>query len=54
MSAFTVKYPNAKPTKAEKQVRTGKGTFYELKFAAEPKAREVTFPEDGTSPGGRR
>lgn len=48
MSAFTAKYPNAKPIEAEKQVRTGKGTFYELKFAAEPKPREVTFAEDGT------
>ncbi|MGH7270714.1 MAG: COG4705 family protein [Polyangiaceae bacterium] len=46
--ALAKKFPDAKPTKAEKQVRTGKGTFYELKFPATPKAREVTFGDDGT------
>ena len=48
MTAFGAKYPGAQPTRAEKQVRTGKGAFYEIKFAAEPKAKEATFAEDGT------
>ena len=48
MTAFGAKYPGAKPVRAEKQVRTGKGSFYEIKFAAEPKAKEATFAEDGT------
>jgi hypothetical protein len=48
MAAFATKYPGAKPTKAEKQVRTGKGTFYELAFPAEPKKKEATFAEDGS------
>ena len=47
MTAFGAKYPGAKPLRAEKQVRTGKGAFYEIKFAAEPKAKEATFAEDG-------
>ncbi|HEY8090925.1 MAG TPA: PepSY-like domain-containing protein [Polyangiaceae bacterium] len=48
MTAFNAKYPGAKPTRAEKQMRTGKGAFYEIKFPAEPKAKEATFAEDGT------
>ena len=48
MTAFGAKYPGAKATRAEKQMRTGKGAFYEIKFAAEPKAKEATFAEDGT------
>ena len=48
MAAFSAKYPGSKSTRAEKQVRPGKGTFYEIKFDAQPKAREVTFAEDGT------
>lgn len=48
MAAFAAKYPGAKSTRAEKQVRRGKGTFYELMFDAQPKAKEVTFAEDGT------
>ncbi len=47
MAAFSAKYPGAKSTRAEKQVRTGKGTFYEIKFDAQPKAKEATFSEDG-------
>ena len=48
MTAFGAKYPGAKPTRAEKQQRPGKGAFYEMKFAAEPKPKEATFAEDGT------
>jgi hypothetical protein len=48
MAAFSAKYPGAKSTRAEKQVRAGKGTFYEIKFDAQPKAKEATFSEDGT------
>jgi hypothetical protein len=48
MTAFGAKYPGAKPTRAEKQVRTERGAFYEIKFASEPKAKEATFAEDGT------
>lgn len=48
MAAFSAKYPGSKSTRAEKQVRTGKGTFYEIKFDAQPKAKEATFAEDGT------
>jgi hypothetical protein len=48
MTAFATKYPGAKPMRAEKQVRTGKGAFYEIAFAAEPKAKEATFAEDGS------
>jgi hypothetical protein len=48
MTAFGAKYPGAKPLRAEKQVRTGKGAFYEIKFAAEPKAKEATFAENGS------
>jgi hypothetical protein len=48
MSAFSAKYPGAKVTRAEKQARRGKGSFYELKFDAQPKPKEVTFAEDGT------
>jgi hypothetical protein len=48
MTAFSARYPGAKSTRAEKQVRTGKGTFYEIKFDAQPKAKEATFAEDGT------
>ncbi len=48
MSAFAAKYPNSKPTTAEKQVRAGKGTFYEIAFPAEPRAKQVTFAEDGS------
>jgi hypothetical protein len=47
-NAFNAKYPGAKPTRAEKQVRAAKGTFYEIKFAAESKSKEATFAEDGT------
>jgi hypothetical protein len=48
MTSLTARYPTAKPTKAEKQVRTGKGTYYELTFLAERKATQVTFAEDGS------
>jgi uncharacterized membrane protein YkoI len=48
LTAFGARYPGAKPTRAEKQVRTGKGTFYEIAFASGAKAREATFAEDGT------
>jgi putative PepSY-like beta-lactamase-inhibitor len=48
MTAFGAKYPGAKAMRAEKQVRTGAGTFYEIQFAAEPKAKEATFTEVGT------
>ena len=48
MAAFTAKYPTARPSSAEKQVRTGKGTYYEIAFPAESKKKEVTFTEDGT------
>lgn len=48
MAAFSAKYPGANATRAEKQVRTSKGTFYELEFDAQPKGKEVTFAEDGT------
>jgi hypothetical protein len=51
MAAFSAKYPGAKSTRAEKQVRTGKGTFYEIKFDAQPKAKEATFSEDGAFVG---
>jgi hypothetical protein len=47
MTAFAAKYPSAKPTGAEKQVRTGKGSFYELAFTADTKTKEATFAEDG-------
>jgi hypothetical protein len=48
MTAFSSKYPSAKPTGAEKQTRTGKSTTYELKFTAADKQKEVTFAEDGS------
>jgi hypothetical protein len=48
MTAFAAKYPGATPTRAEKQVRTGKGTFYELAFPSVPKQKEATFAEDGS------
>lgn len=48
LAAFSAKYPAAKLTRAQKQVRTGKGTFYEIKFDGQPKAKEATFAEDGT------
>jgi hypothetical protein len=48
ITAFAAKYPGAKPTRVEKQVRTGKGTYYELAFPAEPRAKEATFAEGGT------
>jgi hypothetical protein len=48
LTAFGAKYPGAKPMRAEKQVRRGKGAFYEIAFAAEAKAKEATFAEDGS------
>ena len=48
LAAFTAKYPGATCSRVEKQVRTGKGTFYELKVDAQPKAKEITFAEDGS------
>ncbi len=48
MAAFSAKYSGKTATRVEKQVRTGKGSFYEIKFDAQPKAKEVTFAEDGT------
>jgi len=48
MAAFTAKYPNATPTRVEKQIRAGKGAFYELAFPAKPTSKEVTFAEDGS------
>jgi hypothetical protein len=48
MAAFTAKYPGAKPSRAEKQLRTGNGAFFEIAFPAEPKRKEATFAEDGT------
>jgi hypothetical protein len=47
-AGFAAKYPNAKPTTAEKQVRTGKGSFYELAFTADGKTKEATFSEEGS------
>jgi hypothetical protein len=48
MAAFSAKYSGKTAIRIEKQVRTGKGSFYEIKFEAQPKAKEVTFAEDGT------
>ena len=48
MAAFSAKYSGKTAVRVEKQVRSGKGTFYEIKFDAQPKAKEVTFAEDGT------
>jgi hypothetical protein len=48
MAAFTAKYPGVTCSRVEKQVRTGKGTFYELKIDTQPKAKEITFAEDGS------
>lgn len=48
MAAFRAKYQGANPTGAEKQVRTGKGVFYELAFTSGARSREATFTEDGT------
>jgi hypothetical protein len=48
MANFSAKYQGVKPTRAEKQVRIGKGVFYELAFKTEQKGREATFAEDGS------
>jgi hypothetical protein len=48
LSAFAAKYPGARATKAEKQVRTGKGARYELAFRDGAKTKEATFADDGT------
>lgn len=48
MSAFGAKYPGAKPNGAEKQVRSGKGTYYEIAFGVGSGGKEATFAEDGT------
>ena len=48
MTAFSAKYPGVKPSRAEKQTRTGKSAAYELAFTSGSKNKEVTFAEDGT------
>jgi len=45
--AFAAKYPKAKPSAAEKQVVTDKGTRYELAFTDGGKRKEATFQADG-------
>jgi hypothetical protein len=46
MTAFGAS-TRAKPTRAEKQARTGKGAFYETSSPPSPRP-EATFAEDGT------
>ena len=45
--AFAARYPKARPSKAEQQVVTDKGTFYELAFTDGGKHKEATFKPDG-------
>ena len=42
------KYPNARPTRAEKQTRPGKTATYEVAFTGVDKKTEATFAEDGS------
>jgi hypothetical protein len=39
MTAFRVNYPGAKPARAERWVRTGKGILYEIKVRRRPQAQ---------------
>lgn len=48
LAAFTAKYPNAKPTRAEKQTRPGKAATYEMAFTGVNKTTAATFTEDGS------
>ena len=45
--AFAARYPKARPTAAEKQVVTDKGTRYELAFTDGGKRKEATFQANG-------
>jgi len=48
LAAFAAKYPNARPTRAEKQTRPGKTATYEVAFTGVDKKTEATFAEDGS------
>ena len=48
LAAFAAKYPNARPTRAEKQMRHGKTATYEVAFTGVDKKTEATFAEDGS------
>jgi hypothetical protein len=48
MTAFASKYPDAKPSRVEKRVRTGTAVSYEFAFPSKPKVRRVTFADDGS------
>lgn len=47
-NAFTAKYPEAKPSKAENEVMTDKGTFYEIAFTDSGNKKQATFKADGS------
>ncbi len=45
--AFTVRYKDAKPTGAEKQIKADGSVQYELAFGTGKQKKEVTFSESG-------